>query len=70
MIARHRQPWRGQAIEERLRRAELAEPRALGQVAADRDQIGRVVVQFGLQRGDDRRIVRPEVQVRDVCETW
>ena len=54
MIAGHRQHRQRQALDEGARRGELAPARALGDVAAQHDQVGRLgggQVQRGLDHG-------------------
>ena len=62
----HREDRCAQAVEEGAGGAELARAGAHGEVAADRDQVGRVGVQLGRERLHHRRVGEEEVQVGDV----
>ena len=66
MVAGDDQHRAGQAIEEGSRGAELARTRALREIAAHRDEARRARPQLGEERLRDRRVLLPEVQVRDV----
>ncbi len=66
MVAGDDQHGAGQAIEEGPRRAELARTRALREVAAHRDEARGAGPQLGQERLRHRRVLLPEVKVRDV----
>ena len=67
VIARNGQdlvPGRAQAVEPGRGLPELVDPRALGEIAADDDQIGLLLFQPGLRRRHDLWIVGAEMNVR------
>ena len=66
VVAGHHQHRRGEPVQERARGLELAAPGALGEVAADHDQVGAgggQVLEHGLHHP---RVLAAEVQVGDV----
>jgi len=63
------QPRRAQPVEPCGRCAELLDPRALGQVAADDDQVGPTLLQPGCGGVDYARIVRAEMNVGQMSDT-
>ncbi len=70
MITRHDKGRRLQTVNEMPRGQELRAARSLRQVAADRHQIGLVVVYFGNERLHHARVFGPEMQVgqmHDAC---
>ena len=66
MIARHRQhlvPGIAQPRQEAPGLLKLLDTRALGEVAADDDEVGRGGIHLALHRGHDRLVMRAEMQV-------
>jgi hypothetical protein len=61
-------PRVAQPLEELARFLELLGPRALGEIAADHDEVGLFLMNALLDRLDQPRIVRTEMQIRQMDE--
>src|SRR3954470_20070224 len=66
MVSRHDDDWPSNAVEEAASFGKFAAACALGQITADGDNVGTVLIQALEKRFDFARIVTAEVEIGNV----